>query len=94
MKEYRGNQNSTPLRAAVLSRFFSVFCYAPHAPLPRLNPAQLSKCWSTSINAPFVDYLLICSKAVELHIPLIKGQIISEQKCDVLNFPKMQQNHC
>jgi hypothetical protein len=23
-----------------------------------------------------------------------KGEIISEQKCGVLNFPKMQQNYC
>ena len=88
MKEYRGNQNSTPLRAAVLSRFFSVFCYAPHAPLLKLNPAQLSKCWSTSINAPFAAYLLIYCKAVELHISLLKGQLISEANYKVFIWTK------
>ena len=44
------------------------------------------------IKLPFYDILVLIGK---ICLSLVtKGQIISEQKCGVLNFPKMKRNYC
>ena len=44
------------------------------------------KCLFLIINDDFYNF------SCQIKVPALKGQIISEQKCDVLNFPKIHQN--